>query len=150
MTLQRQRRRKQEKREETSQEAMSATVKNISATVDIDANLAFICVSSFLFHLFIRPSVSSSLIMFGCDFLVAFTQWVMFRSTFFFIRYRPGFAFSCSRREAFISSPFSARGRPLETRGSNIGADLTHVNCPRRRPLCGRDFVFVYYGYCYS
>ena len=150
MKLQRQRRRKQEKREETSQEAMSATVKNISATVDIDANLAFICVSSFLFHLFIRPSVSSSLIMFGCDFLesylrlVAFTQWVMFRSTFFFIMYRPGFAFSCSRREAFISSPFSARGRPLETRGSNIGADLTHVNCPRRRPLCGRDFVFVY------
>ena len=140
---------------------MSVTVKNIRATVitalhgigpvpvtaaDIDANLAFVCVSSFLFHPSVRPLVSSSLIMFGCDFIyafyafLAFTQWVMFES----IMYRPGFALSYSRREAIISSPFSDRGRSLETRGSDIGADSAHANCPRRRPLCGEMFCIVY------
>ena len=57
--------------------------------------------------------------------------------------YRPGFVSSYSRIEAFISSPFSDRGRPLETRGSDIGADSTHVNRPRRRPLCGETLYFV-------
>ena len=74
---------------------MSVTVKNIRATVitalhgigpvpvtaaDIDANLAFVCVSSFLFHPSVRPLVSSSLIMFGCDFLFSlelFTPFVL-------------------------------------------------------------------------
>ena len=56
---------------------------------------------------------------------------------------RPGFDLDYSRIEAFISSPFSDRGRPLETRGSDIGADSTHVNRPRRRPLCGETLCFV-------